>query len=518
MILPLSVFSGRGVVIFFIVLGVLVALPLLLNLFIRYVYMPLHLWRTQRMARQPQWRETRVDELTPEALDFTGAAVRGFVTEGFEAANNLTISGAVHGVNLSVQVLLVDRRSNDMATVIATLAGSIRSMLLAVRSEFADGTYIVTAAWPDLSAFPRDPAAQGENFPWVRDPRVLAEAHRRRMAKLGLASRPRVAPAPGEELAYVQRDWTTSMERYVRQGYHRSDSKTGDYRLTLKGAVLSCYKLTEPIVSIRRWLRDRRAKRVWREIGMEGWMPAERSAAIGAPAAAAPPSFPEPTGGAPLGLGYELTLAENEIRIESAGGTVTGRVGNADRLTVLRRHWWTLLWMMIVLAATAYWFHIYWQMRGMIARFPPAVRPRLFPSFWFFLGLFFLLTDGIKLFLNLLKARGTTVLAASPAGLTYQNAPAVRGAGEVARYELASLMVLPHETAIRKRFRTHKLEARLQGGGSKRRLALSNDLEGLNRLRQELAVAMGIERAAAPEAAENDPSTDRTSAPGVAGG
>jgi hypothetical protein len=160
---------------------------------------------------------------------------------------------------------------------------------VAVRSEFADGTQVVTGATRgDPSTLPRNPAIDSLGFSWVRDPRVLCEIHRRRLGHLGFGNRPRVAPPPGAELSYMDAERERDFAFWERVGYYHRHEAAGAMRLTWKGAFLSAWKMTEPVKSWRIWLRDGKACRAWRKLGMDGWRPPAVRAAP-TPATLGPP-------------------------------------------------------------------------------------------------------------------------------------------------------------------------------------------------------------------------------------
>jgi hypothetical protein len=148
-------------------------------------------------------------------------------------------------------------------------------MQFLVRSEFADDTQLVTGAnpRPHFNIFPPRPRVASQNFPWVKQPAILCEAHRRRLVASGKADVPRVAPIAGDELACYDRDRDRAIQWHVQCGYRYADERAGVYRFTIKGAILGSWKLATPFKQIRTWLRIRKAKRAWRELGMDKFFP-----------------------------------------------------------------------------------------------------------------------------------------------------------------------------------------------------------------------------------------------------
>jgi hypothetical protein len=69
-------------------------------------------------------------------------------------------------------------------------------------------------------------------------------------------------------------EWRRSAERHVASGYRRELPERGVYAFTVKGAILSTWKLAWPVKQIRMFLRDRRSRRGWAELDMHSWEPA----------------------------------------------------------------------------------------------------------------------------------------------------------------------------------------------------------------------------------------------------
>ena len=100
--------------------------PFLITLVMRWVVAPIRIRSRQRMAVRPTYELTRAEQLTPEMQQFIGTAVRQFDVDGFKVAANVHQPDGVtdaRGVPTvrAVQVLLVNRATNDTAVIIATL-------------------------------------------------------------------------------------------------------------------------------------------------------------------------------------------------------------------------------------------------------------------------------------------------------------------------------------------------------------------------------------------------------------
>lgn len=240
-----------------------------------YVVGPFLARFTQTVVMWPSWVATSPEQLTPSMHQFVGSLVAQFHHQGFEFRCNVHVERAVPGVQ-GFQVLLVHPSTRDIAVIIVASASLARSMIFSVRSEFADGITIATGSNPKIGMFPAHPDYQYENFPWVRDAEELIETHRRVLAARGRSNQARVAPSPGDEIAYMNDEWRASNERHVESGYRYPLPQRGVYAFTTKGAILATWKLAWPVKRIRIFLRNRRSRQRWAELGMQRWPPASR--------------------------------------------------------------------------------------------------------------------------------------------------------------------------------------------------------------------------------------------------
>jgi hypothetical protein len=477
---------------YWIVVVALLALPLAIKWFAKWILAPIIIHRRQTMAMRPEPRFAGPDVLTPEIAELTAELVGQFEAEGFQFAANVYHANAVPGVR-AVQVILVNRAANDIAVVIGTAGAKTRSLVFAVRSEFADGMSVATGSNLGIGIFPRNPAIDAVNFSWVTDAHTLCEAHRRRLHRLGKADVSRVAPAPGEELNYMDREWQRETRRFVEIGYYYFDPPAGILRFTWKGAILSSYKLKRPIKGWRIKWRDQRARRKWQELGMDQWV----APTVGPLYSPAPPplSPPQPPGGyvaysASPQLRYESVLAAGEIREEPNPHALTLHVGGLTMGQFFGRHWTTLIGILFWGTSLALWCFFYY----VIAFKVRGGASRAFSWTWPLLALIFLALDVAKLVGGLLTLRGTTTLTANYAGLTFSNAPAFRGSGHFPRQAIESLQVVLHRAGFRSR--QHRLFA-IASDGRRQTLLIHRDKAALEQIRSRLAQAMGIEGPAA---------------------
>jgi hypothetical protein len=473
-------------IVLIILLGVPVAIFLLLSGF-NWLIVPLILKRRHRQAAKPTYSHVTPEQLTPEARDFLGSMIREFATAGFEVAANVCHEKAVKGIT-STSTLLVNRASGDVANVITTRGDKTRAMVYIIHSHFRDRTSISTAFNRGIGILPRDPNHDGLTISWTRDVAALAELHRRRVVRSGRGSEPRVTPAPGEEIRYMEEDWDRGMAHFVRVGYYRPDPNTGEMRSTFKGAYLMAWKLMQPVKSLRMRRRDRNARREWKALGMDQWQQTSP-----APAPAMPGIAPGIAPVAHDGLGYESRLAVGEIRGEQTPTGLTVRVGMPTRAAAIGASWTTILSLLFFGGLVALTAYTSWVQYTMWMRFAPTLRPqRSLFGIWFYVLLLFLAFDVLKLVRILVWSRGTVVLAASPAGLAYQNIPAWSPSGMVSRDDIDTLLVKYVAGLFRK---SYQLQLRRHASIKVLTLFSGRDKAAMENVRSDLAVALGIERA-----------------------
>jgi hypothetical protein len=253
----------------------------------------------------------------------------------------------------------------------------------------------------------------------------------------------------------------------------------------------------EPVKSFRIRRRDQKARRVWRELGMDDWRSATPRAAH-APTALPAPAFTQPVRDA--GLRYEAYLGVGEIRGEQTAAGLTVRVGMPGRLAVLGSRWPTLLSLLFFGSLLVLNLYLAWWVQfRMMVRFGPGFGPRyaMF-GLWFFVLLVLVGLDALKLARTLIFARGTVVLSASTAGLTYQNIPSWTPSGMIPRDDIESITVKYVAGIFRKEY---QLQLRRHGVARGMTLFAGRDLAAIQRVRTDLAVALGIENVPVAEAA-----------------
>jgi hypothetical protein len=483
------------------VIAALCALPLVLNILIRFVWAPIKIHGSQTLAAKPAWQPVDPATLTPEMREFfdsVGGRLRGL---GFEEATFLGHPGnAVPGIH-SAQLLLINRTTDDLAVLIATHGKSNRSLVYGFRTDFADGSRVFAGVNPGIGVWPRNPRDVSETFAFVDDPALLYDAHRRLIERRGFSQKHRrPAPRIGQEQAFQEWDWEHNLRWPLSRGYYRLDEERGVYRPTWKGAFLMTWRLVPPIKPWRIALRDRRARRVWRELGMPtASVPGER-----APIRVEPLSENMPT--ANPALGYEVGLTEGEVRIERGDGQTTVRAGGPTPIQVLVRQKWRIAWIVLFGAIITYHLYQWWRWKQILRSLPPGLTfrsrrggplyqsPLISP--WTWLCAAMLLWESMRLALGLRRARGMTTIAASPAGLRFANSPGATAEGEAARSRIDSLSVVPRIIGFGGK-RLFDLKLSLHGSSRAQLLLSAKDQQAVTEARDALAQAMGIENAPA---------------------
>jgi hypothetical protein len=256
-------------------------------------------------------------------------------------------------------------------------------------------------------------------------------------------------------------------------------------RFTWKGAFLSTWKLTEPVRTWRMRLRDRKARRKWRDLGMDGWWP---PAEANRPAAQAGPQGQLVAPDAGAALQYETALAEGEVREEWAGEALTVRAGMPTRNRVLLRHWSSFLWIGLGVLALAMFAWTWWRLA---LRTGTRIAPIDFIPWALILIAVFLLLEVYKVVRAVRTARGTVVITANRRGLWWRNVPAWRHAGHVTPDDIEGLVVRPAVVPFRLVYRLELL--RRDSAGRGRVLLMDKNKDAMERLRAGLARALGIE-------------------------
>lgn len=198
--------------------------------------------------------------------------VHQFAVAGFQAGPLARVAAGMQGTT-GLQMVLSNHQTGDVGVIIAAQAKHLQNLVFAIRSHFVDVPDLATVVNRSITYLPRDPKLDSLTFAWVGDVATLAEAHRRRIDRLGTARTRRAALLPGGEIAYMEAHWIQEIQRPIDCGYQFADGAAGLSRMTWKGAILGVLKLFGPIKAWRIRMRNMRSRRVWRDLGMDSWVP-----------------------------------------------------------------------------------------------------------------------------------------------------------------------------------------------------------------------------------------------------
>jgi hypothetical protein len=471
-------------------------IPAALALVRRWLIAPIKMKRTQRLSARPAWEPTTPDHLTPEMQEFIASAVTGFRQIGFEVVLNARRPGGATHVLDSHQLLFINRTTNDLATALVVRTATTRSMVLALISVFKDGRRIVTSSRQQLGFLPRDPMSDTANFPAISNPGVLWNAHRRRL-EIALRSRdPRVVPAAGQEQAHLEKEYDRETQRMVDCGYYYRDAASGDFRMTWKGAYLATWKLQQPIKRWRTQWAERKARRLWSNLGLANPIPAAVEVAEVAAGVAAASHSPE----APLG--YDAALAPGEVRRSQDAAGVTIRIGTPSVLRILARRWVGLLYLAFLASMSGWMTFRFWLVFHRVRFLPPGLyRRALFSPVWY-VWILLIALEGWRLARSLARARGTVVVVAGAEGLRYTNAIGRPHSGFVSRADFDKFMIV-REGGGTVGY-SYRLEVRFRDGRTPLALATGPAVEELQCSIRDLSAAMGLSTSQPPARAIPD--------------
>jgi hypothetical protein len=430
------------------------------------------------VAMRPGRVETRVEDLSEEMAEFLGRSVEQFRQEGFEVAANLHNSKAVTGAQ-GTQIFFIHPREKDTAQVQIAHGQIGRHFAVLVDSTFGDGRRVATVSRRGVSVMPRNPLVDAINFSWVRDARVLCEAHRRRLELLGRTAFARKWPESDKITEWLDKLWDEEMRRSVELGHRFPDRAAQVYRYTWKGAIFATLKLLPFVRHFRARRRDARARRVWNKLKMDEFRGATPAAL---------PRIPDVPPEAETPLQYLQGLTIGEIRRERVEGTLIVRIGGETVMRLLVRRGMDLAVIVFFtgcLALTLRTFYQVWSISPFLARLHTE-------AIWIvvILWLLFVVPSIFRLARGLSACKGTIVLSANKAGLSFRNTPGA-SEGQIPRDDIEGLRV----TVLKSPFgrRSGRLSVRVFGARRRQVLVQAGEVATLMTIRKELSEAMGME-------------------------
>jgi hypothetical protein len=253
-------------------------LPVLLAFAVGYPMIggPLLVKSRQSIKADPNFEPIdRDSDLMPQLVAETiSRTLPAFERMGFDCRGSFRMASVT---NANGYVTLFEdpkaRRTAKLLTVFAA-SGFVRQVAtsLTFRSEFTDGTWLITGNSAVASLFPQSTRCRegSFSFPWIQDPNGLYQIHEASVAHFASDG----IPAPqdtSDPLEFLRESVGREHQHFVEVGYVYLDEARGVYRYTWKGATLGAWKLIWPIKPIRQWLRRRKAFRILRELSLEEW-------------------------------------------------------------------------------------------------------------------------------------------------------------------------------------------------------------------------------------------------------
>jgi hypothetical protein len=238
-----------------------------------YIYAPFKIRRQQSKDIEVDYRPIELPELPPEVAQAFYEASRGLVACGFHALGHLTHYSHNTAQNSYVSIW-VNPPAHDEAQIIGVCTPSqvqgVRVVtLVTFRSEFSDGTSIVTSNTSSAGVFPRDPKVSAIRCPGIRDFALLYRFHRARVDR-DRSGRTATLDHVMDARSRMENEWTQTYERLIRAGYYSLDESHQQYVPTLKGAFFMTYRLLPPFKQIQKFRRNQLAERALHQLGFGG--------------------------------------------------------------------------------------------------------------------------------------------------------------------------------------------------------------------------------------------------------
>jgi hypothetical protein len=213
--------------------------------------------------------------LPSEVADYFQMVTDRLGPDGFERVAGLALPRQAPGVR-AIALLLANRKAKDIAVATAMYANRAgapprRTFYLELVSQFQDGTVVHTNNAEALAVFGPRPTHTPGRFPMVQDARQLYRLHRELVARSATSAKKFRLDEEfhGDAAAAMAVSMIEEMEAQLGTGYLYLSPAEKMYRPTAKGAFLMAWKLLWPMKTILRARRDRTARRLQAELGLE---------------------------------------------------------------------------------------------------------------------------------------------------------------------------------------------------------------------------------------------------------
>lgn len=244
---------------------------------VRYLVLALMFRKRQSFGARPDIRPIAPDQRPPREAEASFKLVDGPLEEiGYQRAGD-SANPNFHERLAGTNRIFVNRATRTMAIIIigyrknASGVWQFKWSTFAIRTDFTDGSLLVTSNSAALHARPSRPDHRSIRFVNIKDLRVLHQVHVAILER-DYAGKIRDLVADSKFNGDVVRltEWFSSEEkrRLVETGYFYHDTESDKLRPTLKGAYLTVWKNSWPWKQLRIRNRDREAARVLREIGL----------------------------------------------------------------------------------------------------------------------------------------------------------------------------------------------------------------------------------------------------------
>ncbi|MGL4463656.1 MAG: hypothetical protein ACRDD1_12655 [Planctomycetia bacterium] len=218
-----------------------------------YGVLPLLILKFDRRAGRPRFEPVDFAALDPANAEYLTRQAEELKTLGFDQAAMATIPDAVP--NLACHVLLfVDRTRTVQAlvtTMVATKAPWEANRYVQFGTEFDSGESLYTLNTLDRSGFPPTRGTTRVEFPNVTAVDELYQLHMLVLKRTAFTGS-KVDLDPSRAVERLLDRSKRNYDEFVTRGRLRYDEMTDQYRLTIRGAYLSTWRILPPFREIRR--------------------------------------------------------------------------------------------------------------------------------------------------------------------------------------------------------------------------------------------------------------------------
>ncbi len=217
-------------------LKILIGIIVFYHLF-RHLAGPLLVWKTQSVPERYQLQELEDEETDWKSDDFSGLHEQ-FLENGFRFAGARTISGTEMRFHLYMK-----------GEYHATLAQHPEPGGLTVWQEFtqlfSDGALLDVNNSKHLPVYPKNEDKIALRFPKTTTVQELERLFLR-IRDHHFKSRARKSNPPEQVFVEMESSMNRELEQLIEMGYYADTAKEGRRKISLKGAIIFCWKLLWP--------------------------------------------------------------------------------------------------------------------------------------------------------------------------------------------------------------------------------------------------------------------------------